>query len=279
MTFQLAHTVHHDGDAPTTRGIFVLHGIFGSGRNWRGFAKGLAAAHPDRAVVTVDLRNHGDSRPAPPPHTLDACAEDLLRLAAELELAPEVVVGHSFGGKVALAVAEAAPWGLETTWVLDSPPGAGPPGGGSPSASEVGRMIAFLDEVEMPLERRSAVTDLLLERGFSRGVATWMATNLRGDGAGGYVWNFDVAGLKALLDDYWDRDFLPLLRDPASGLGEVHLVRALESDRWSRADLESLRGLEDVPGRTVHPFEGAGHWLHVDRPDALLALVGERLPT
>ena len=38
--------------------LLILHGLFGSGNNWRGITRGLAATH---RVLTVDLRNHGAS--------------------------------------------------------------------------------------------------------------------------------------------------------------------------------------------------------------------------
>ena len=44
-----------DGDGPP---VVILHGLFGSGRNWAGIAKQLAAS---RRVYLVDARNHGES--------------------------------------------------------------------------------------------------------------------------------------------------------------------------------------------------------------------------
>src|SRR5262245_8884848 len=90
-----------DGGAP--RGwLLLLHGILGSGANWRTIARRVVTARPELGAVLVDLRMHGRSQGAPPPHTIDTAAGDLVHLAAELSLA--AVVGHSFGGKVALAL-------------------------------------------------------------------------------------------------------------------------------------------------------------------------------
>ena len=81
---------------------YVLHGILGSAKNWRTFGRRLAARFPSWRIVLVDLRHHGDSPHLPPPNTLAACAADLERLSAAREERPSVVIGHSFGGKVAL---------------------------------------------------------------------------------------------------------------------------------------------------------------------------------
>ena len=63
----------------------------------------LAQEHPGWQVVVVDLRCHGESarmarRPGAP-HTVEAAGGDVLQLLRRLNLFPEVLVGHSFGGK------------------------------------------------------------------------------------------------------------------------------------------------------------------------------------
>ncbi|RME20698.1 MAG: alpha/beta hydrolase, partial [Deltaproteobacteria bacterium] len=52
-------------DAP--RSAWVLHGILGSGNNWRAFGRRLVERAPGWKLRLVDLRNHGDTGPAPPP--------------------------------------------------------------------------------------------------------------------------------------------------------------------------------------------------------------------
>ena len=53
MAFELA-AVEYGAGSP----VAILHGLFGSGRNWRSIAQHLAAHH---RVLTFDLRNHGVS--------------------------------------------------------------------------------------------------------------------------------------------------------------------------------------------------------------------------
>jgi len=83
------------------RPIVILHGLFGSKRNWRGIAQRLGE---DYRVVTVDLRNHGES-----PHTPDmdyaAMAADIGGLLEHLELDDVDLIGHSMGGKAAMTYA------------------------------------------------------------------------------------------------------------------------------------------------------------------------------
>lgn len=64
-----------------------------------------------------------------PPHTVNSCATDLHRLCSELGVRPDAVLGHSFGGKVAIEFTRLAVEGAAQTappahtWVLDSMPG------------------------------------------------------------------------------------------------------------------------------------------------------------
>ena len=104
----LAHRIVATPSTEPTKAVLFLHGVFGRGRNFGSLARRLTDARRDLAAVLVDLRLHGDSAatPTPGPHTVDAAAQDLDSVVAAL--APRrvvAVVGHSLGGKVALAFA------------------------------------------------------------------------------------------------------------------------------------------------------------------------------
>lgn len=85
---------HGDPSAPK---LLIVHGLFGSGRNWSVIAKRLSDRY---RVLTPDLRNHGDS-PWFDTHSYDDLANDL----AELLDGPTDVIGHSMGGKAAMVLA------------------------------------------------------------------------------------------------------------------------------------------------------------------------------
>ena len=103
IVLPLAHAfVTPPGETPE-RWILFLHGILGSGANWRTFAKNLVAEKPGWGAVLVDLRLHGESREGfPPPHTLGAAAADVIALEKGIPGPIGAIVAHSFGGKVAL---------------------------------------------------------------------------------------------------------------------------------------------------------------------------------
>src|SRR5580693_8228237 len=129
------------------RWMLVLHGVLGSGNNFATLARRLAAACPPWGFALVDLRMHGRSMEAPPPHTLTSAAGDLVRVAGALDAPVLGVMGHSFGGKVALAYAAETP--LDQAWVLDASPGAA---GRRPSP--VAAIVEMLRAMPEPLPSR-----------------------------------------------------------------------------------------------------------------------------
>lgn len=260
-----------------TRCAFVLHGILGSAQNWRSFVRRLAPRRPETAWYLVDLRNHGDSTlpehdPPPPPHTVAACAEDLEALAATLTHPVELVVGHSFGGKVGLVYAQRAAArpgsALREVWSLDAPPGALP--AEDAVDTDVNRVLESLQRITLPIESREALVETLRGFGHSPNLALWMTTNLR-PVDGGFVWRFDLTAIEAMMRDFYRADLVPFLTAVPAPL-TVHVVRAGRSDRWPDALWSRLTAAEGDRLR-LHILENAGHWLHVDAPEALLDLL------
>ena len=80
--------------------IFIIHGLYGSGRNWGVIAKRLS---DEFFVIAVDLRNHGDS-PWLDTHTYHDMASDLAEVITSLNIKPNII-GHSMGGKAAMMLA------------------------------------------------------------------------------------------------------------------------------------------------------------------------------
>ena len=81
--------------------LIILHGLFGSSDNWRTMAKQLSS---NRQVITVDLRNHGQS-PQSDLMSYQLMADDVAELIRDLDLNKVEVIGHSIGGKVAMMLA------------------------------------------------------------------------------------------------------------------------------------------------------------------------------
>jgi pimeloyl-ACP methyl ester carboxylesterase len=99
--------------------VVLLHGLLGAGQNFGAVQKALAAE--GRRVLALDLRNHGAS-----PHAAGmAYAEMAADVAETLQAGgawPAAVVGHSMGGKVAMALALTRPEGVSRLLVADIAP-------------------------------------------------------------------------------------------------------------------------------------------------------------
>jgi esterase len=80
--------------------LLIVHGLFGSARNWGVIARHLATT---RDVITVDLRNHGHSPRAATQSYADMAGDLAAVIAAEG--GPIDVLGHSMGGKAAMLLA------------------------------------------------------------------------------------------------------------------------------------------------------------------------------
>lgn len=255
------------------RWAWFLHGIYGRGRNWRSVARRLVDAVPGLGGRLVDLRLHGGSTDASPPHTLKACAADLAELAAPSGVAaPDVLLGHSFGGKVALETARRRPEGIDDmdqVWVVDASPSPSEPGG------EAVRMLSALREEPGPFASRDEAVGALEARGFARPVARWMATNLE-EGDGGFRWALDPDAVGELLEDFFRTDCWDVVASPPDGL-ELHVVKAEDADVLPEEECRRVEAAGREHGRAeLHRLPG-GHWLNVSNPDGLLDLLQGRM--
>lgn len=264
------HILAHDRvtapGAEPGRWLFLLHGIYGMGRNWGSIARRVVASRPDWGAVLVDLREHGGSKGFEPPHTLVAAARDVHELTRSLGVRADAILGHSFGGKVALEYLRQHPDRLRQLWVIDSTPAPREPGG---SAWAMLRILRSLPDV---FASRSDVVAALERSGVATPIASWMATNLahRPDG---YRWRFDLDAMEELLRDFFATDLWDVVDDPP-GRTEIHVVKASESSILTPDSLERIRNA--APGRVfLHEVQG-GHWLNADNPDAVVALLAER---
>ncbi len=251
--------IHHETVAVGTpdRWLLFLHGILGTGANWRSLARKVVATHPTWGAVLVDLRGHGRSHALGGPWTLDRVAEDLLALPMPLA----GVLGHSFGGKVALVLHGKRPF--ERMILVDSNPGPRPTARGSEATTGV---LAVLRGLPAVFADRGAFVAALVAAGQPPGIAQWLAMNLVREGDA-LRFGPDLDGIAAMLDDYFARDLWPMIEPPTCALDVIVGGNSRVLDTTDRARLEGNRAVR------VHVVEGAGHWVHVDAPTEVERIV------
>ncbi|KAG2714109.1 hypothetical protein I3760_03G010300 [Carya illinoinensis] len=252
-----------DSSLPDPPTAVFLHGILGGRKNWGTFARRLAQEFPTWQFLLVDLRCHGDSTSIKKrgPHTVASTALDVLKLVGQLKITPRVLVGHSFGGKVALSMVEQAAKPLARpvrVWVLDATPGKVRPGGdGEDHPAE---LISFLSTLPKEVSSKQNILNALIQEGFSKDVAQWVVTNLRpanslGPLSSTFSWVFDLKGIAEMYQSYEETNLWWALED----LQRIHAAEELAADEGG--------------GVEMHVLEDAGHWVHTDNPDGLFRIL------
>ncbi|MCA9532028.1 MAG: alpha/beta hydrolase [Myxococcales bacterium] len=277
-----AHTILHAEGSTPTRAMLFLHGILGTRANWRGVARALVDQRPGLAAVLVDLRGHGESLGLPGAPTVVEAARDLLAFDALLGLPVRGVLGHSFGGKVAMQYAIDRSDPLDTLVVVDSSPSrerdvdapaALATDAETPRVQETAHILQTLRSLRFPLPSREAFIQGLEAAGLSRPIALWLAMNLRRTPDGQRDFPLDLDEIEALLASYYATDTWAAVERPR-GRGQVHLIAGGRSSVLSPADLARVElAAREHDGVHLHVIPEAGHWVHVDAPDALHGLL------
>ncbi|AKV02876.1 hydrolase, alpha/beta fold family, putative [Labilithrix luteola] len=266
----LSHAFVTAPSSTPDRWFVFLHGILGSGANWRTFAKQIVGARPSWGVVLVDLRLHGESQTGfSPPHTVAATANDVAELVASIGHRGPVraVLGHSFGGKVAIEYARGHGASLDHLYVIDSTPSARPDYRGSSGTMHIVDLLRNLPE---EFGDRNAFTTWMEERGVARPIAMWLAMNVRPvPNTTRFEFRIDVPGIRAMLEDYFIRDSWDVLENPP-GLMRTHLIVGGASDIVDQSDIAHAAR---CPRTTIDVLPNVGHWVHAEAPDALRDLV------
>lgn len=268
------------GSGKTTKSIVFLHGILGHKRNWRTPAMLWNKLHPEFKCITVDHRGHGASPAMYPPHTCHACAMDVKELFDTENLPrPNVVVGHSFGGKVALNYLEdcekeghPTP---EHTWVLDSIPFLYPKELDIQQGdNSVFKVFDSLSALPTTFASREWFVEELSKE-VPRPIALWLATNVNiGDDKKTFQLGVDIGVVKQLFASFCESDLTKFLEN-YRGSGHIHFVRAGRNGLWDTGGgLEKLKRMESGNDKIhVHTMPHVGHWLHTEDLDGLFKLI------
>lgn len=242
----LAHAQFGDPDAPR---LILVHGLFGSGRNWGVIAKRLA----DRfRVTTVDLRNHGDS-PRSETHGYPEMAADLAELITHLG-APTHLMGHSMGGKAAMVLALTEPALLDRLVVADIAP-----------VTYTHSQMPFIEAMRAvdlsTVTRRSDAEAQLAKQGVEPALCSFFTQSLD---LAEKRWKLNLEALAAEMPKIMS---FPEMQGQFDG--PTLFLAGANSDYISPEHRAPIK--EFFPGARVAKLKDAGHWLHAEQPRAFEA--------
>lgn len=233
------------GTATAAPPLLIVHGLYGSGRNWGVIAKRLADS---RRTVTVDMRNHGDS-PHYDSHGYPDLAADLAEVIQHLGT-PVDICGHSMGGKAVMLLALTRPELLRRVVVADIAP-----------VTYGHTQQMFIDAmrgVDLPrVERRSDAEAQLAEAGVERALQSFFTQSL------------DLPGKRWRLNlDTLEREMPKIIGWPedVSGRfdGPTLFLSGGASDYLRPEHRDPIKAL--FPAARFAKIPGAGHWLHAEKP-------------
>ncbi len=252
--------------------VFLLHGWLDAGETFQFVADALKKDWP---LIAPDWRGFGRSEW---PQEGYGFPDYLGDFDALLDLiSPEVpvrIVGHSMGGNVANLYAGLRPARVRCVVNLE---GLGLPRTSPQDAPK--RMRKWLDQIKSPTvektynsyEQLASIIQFRYPR-FPPGAAAFVAR----------VWGTEEDGRVRLAADprhHWVNPILYKREDAEATWGEIRaptlVVLGRESDYLPRlgADgtIEALRAA--YPGAEVVSIEGAGHMLHIERPEAVAPVI------
>ncbi len=223
--------------------VILLHGLFGSMDNLGTLARAL---QPDYPVVSVDLRNHGlsfhDEKMNYP-----VMARDVLTLLDQLQIEKAIIIGHSMGGKVAMAMSSIAAARIDKLIIIDI----------APVAYQVRRhdsIFAALKAVTAAgiTQRQEAAQQMRAFINQNEVIAFLLKSFHQG------AWRFN---LPALIDQY---DNIQGWQQISPFQHPVLFIRAGDSPYLQDVHFDDIA--RQFPQARAHVITGASHWVHAEKP-------------
>ncbi len=235
--------------------VIILHGLLGFSGNWLSIGKILAEWY---TVYLPDLRNHGSS-PHSEQMSYPVMAGDIEEFCLSRGLSSPCIIGHSMGGKAAMEFALTRPDMADRLIVLDIAPKA--------YAPVYKNVFPLLKNIEIDTIDRRAEAEARLKKEIpDKVLRMFLLKNLGREKDGSFRWKINIDGLAANYHNIWAG-----IQPGRVYSGPVLFVRGGMSDLIDEKDEGEIR--EYFPYAGIETVEGAGHWIHIDKPDTLIRLI------
>ncbi len=256
MAVKLTFTEYPAAGAEIQPPLVIAHGLLGARKNWATLGKRLAE---NRRVLSADMRNHGDS-PWDDRHDYPEMAEDLGALIDAEADGRADLMGHSMGGKAAMALALTAPDAVRRLIVADMAPVT--------YQHTHEDFIAAMKKVDVrSLTRRKEAEPMIAEAAPDPGVRAFLLQNLATEG-GRFYWRVNLDALSANMKNISD---WPADLEALSYAAKTLFIRGARSDYVRDSSWDEI--MTQFPAARLETIADAGHWLHAEKPAPFLEAV------
>ena len=251
--------------------LVILHGLYGSSDNWMTIARYLSDMF---TVYLPDLRNHGQS-PHADEHTYESMSNDLDEMISETGIGRFILAGHSMGGKVAMKYALNWPDRIYSLVILDISP-FGTRDHDNVYYRQHSSILETLLSVNLAgLKTRSEAENLLAIKIPSERIRSFIMKNLARSNHNQFSWKLNVNALYENLDNIMEG----IISDDAhyeqvTGF-PVLFVKGEDSDYIKEDEMPVIKKI--FPSADLKILSNAGHWLHAERPDAVIRIFQDQL--
>lgn len=251
---------HHQITGQGERKLVFLHGVMGFSANWRRIAKAFEAEYQ---VLVYDQRGHGRSHRPATGYGPEHYASDLKEILDELGWEKIRLVGHSMGGRAALAFASRHPERLTQLVIEDI----------GPESSGRSYVTDLIDAVPVPFPSKkdarawfdTRFPEIFAKNPMRKMLAEYLYANLMENENKEAVWRFHEPGIResvaeGLASDLW--------AEWRSITVPTLLVRGEKSKDLPREIFDRM--LAENPRVRGVEIPGSGHWIHADQPDLFI---------
>ncbi|BCV40898.1 MULTISPECIES: alpha/beta fold hydrolase [Shewanella] len=239
----------------------LIHGLFGDLDNLKSLGALLEQNH---RVIRIDCPNHGQSEHWPQ-MDYPGLAKALVSLLDELAIGKVHLVGHSMGGKIAMATALAYPQRVQSLTAADIAPVAYTP--------RHEKVFAGLNSMPLDIKDRRQALAHLLNHEIDEATAQFLLKSLRRSESG-FEWKMNLPGL---IESYpaiigWHNG-PERCGGQLSYQGPTLMIRGSESNYVTAAYKEEI--VAQFPKVKAKTLEGCGHWLHAQKPAIFNRIVSD----
>ena len=238
---------------PNAQNMVIIHGLLGSGDNWKSIANQLNDTHN---VYSLDLPNHGQSKSLET-FNYPILANLIAAFITNYQLEGCVLLGHSMGGKVAMQLAHNHPALISKLIVVDI----------APKHYENSHQLIFkaIASVDLPnvKQRRDVdkqMSDLIPQMGVRQFILKSLSKNKE---TGLFEWLFNWEYLLSQYEQIADAPaLLNIIEIPTL------FIKGETSDYLQAQDQSIIKtAFSDSKARMII---GAGHWPHVEKQEMFL---------